>query len=126
MEVGKVLAVVALVVCVIGAFMPVVGLYVGWIALLFAAVAALFGERSLVIATVVVSALVFVLLTPSLWLTQGATMLANAGDAYGGGQEFLNPFLIMTLAALAAPVAALLLRSSGKLALGSPRAGEPQ
>lgn len=82
------LGIAGIVLAVIGALVPFVGLYIGWFALIIVAVAAYMGERGLTIATMVISALVFLFLTPSLWVSAaggaiGAT--ASSGAAVAGG-----------------------------------------
>ena len=115
---GKGLGIAALCFAIIGAFMPVVGLYVGWIALLLASAAALFGQRGLAVATAIISAVVFVFLTPSLWMTQGLTMLGNEFARAEGRPTVVNPFLIVSLVALATPIVSVFLNASGRVSLG--------
>lgn len=103
----------ALIIAVIGIFIPVVGLFIGWFALLIALVAALTGDKGLSIATVVVSALGFALLTPSLWVEAGASSAQ-------GSPPVLR---ILTIILLLAPVAGMILFSTGKLALGKSKSG---
>ena len=66
---AKGLGIAAIIVALLGAFIPVFGFFIGLVALFFAAVAALAGDRVFSIATVAVSTIVFVFLTPSLWVS---------------------------------------------------------
>ena len=59
----------ALSLAIIGAILPIIGLWIGWVALIICFIAALMGEKGLTIATVILSAVVFLFLTPSLWIT---------------------------------------------------------
>jgi hypothetical protein len=121
MPVGKVLGIVAIVFAIIGALMPVVGLYVGWIALIIAAVAALCGEKGLVIGTVVTSALVFLLLTPSLWIAEGLRAIAVEQGLPPDMTARIGLPVSATL--LAAPILCLFLHSTGRLTLGGASKG---
>ena len=69
---GKGLSLAGLIISIIGAFIPVTGLMIGWGALLLATLGAMFGGKSIAIATVAVSAFVFVFMTPSIWLYTAA------------------------------------------------------
>lgn len=111
MSIGAGIGLAALIAAVIGAFVPILGLYIGWLALVLAVLAALFGDRGLTIATVCLSAIIFVFLTPTLWLE-------NAAHATGYGQASGQaPVLqIASMALLAAPIPAIFLNGSGKLA----------
>jgi hypothetical protein len=125
MEVGKGVAIAALVIAIVGGILPAIGLYVGWIALLLACVSALLGEKGLTIATMVVSAIMFVFLTPSLWLSQGAISLGHAGMEAGDKLPPFSPFLAISLVLLLAPAVCMFLRASGRLTLGAGKTRGP-
>ena len=117
MKVGTGIGIAALIIAIMGGLMPVVGLYVGWVALALACVAALFGDKGLTIATVIVSALVFIFLTPSLWVAEGVRAMAIGSGAPAEMTKRIG--LPISLIMLAAPVVCIFLRSSGKLVLGA-------
>lgn len=117
MEAGKGIAIAALVIAIVGGVLPAIGLYVGWIALLLACVAALFGEKGLTIATMVVSAIMFIFLTPSLWISQGIVALGNAASQSQGGPTVFNPLLLISFILLLAPGVCMFLNASGRLTL---------
>ena len=97
---AKGFGIAALIAAVLGAFVPLVGFWIGVFALLLATFAALAGDRVFSIATLCVSIVVFVFLTPSLLLTLG--LLA-----------------IVAVVALCLPVLAIILNATGKMALDS-------
>ena len=96
---GKGLSLAGLITAIFGAFVPFVGLFIGWIALVFATFGALSGGKGLAIATVAVSTVVFLFMTPSLWVEA-------AGQAAGFHRDTgTSPiFRITTLFLLAAPI----------------------
>ncbi len=92
---------------VLGGLVPGIGLYIGWAALLLATFGAIGGAKGLPIAVVAVSALVFLFLTPSLWV-EAAMHKAGFGEATGA-----PPVLrIGSLVLLALPIVGLLLAPS--------------
>ena len=109
MTIGAGIGLAALLVALVGAFVPVIGLIIGWVALALAALAALCGDKGFAIATIIVSGAVFLFLTPSLWLD----------TAVGNHNPTGNGYLMLTtsIALLAAPIIAMFLYSSGKLML---------
>lgn len=116
--VGKGLAIGALALSIFGAVAPVVGLYIGWIALLLACGAALFGDRGFTIATVIISLVAFAFLTPSLWITEGLAQIGNAAARSQGAPTIMNPFVVVSLVLLVAPLLCIFLNSSGRVVLG--------
>jgi uncharacterized membrane protein YkgB len=110
------IGVVGLVMAFLGALTPVFGLYIGWLALAIVSVAALAGERSLTVATIVLSTFTFLFLTPSLWLAEGLRAAAvSAGAPATVTGRILLP---ITVVMLAAPIVCIILNASGKAALG--------
>ncbi len=110
---GKGLGIAAIVLAVLSIVMPVtVNVVVVDIALILAIVAALFGELSLTISTVVLSAVSILLLSP---LTMyGLTHRAPNVPA-------TNPLLPILYVLLIAPLVALFLNKTGRLAFGRKR-----
>lgn len=102
MSSGKGLAIAGLILAILGAIMPVVGLYIGWIALCIAALAGFLGQRGLVVSTVIVSAVAFLFLTPSLWL-EAAAYATGYGEATGSSPMYR----IISIGLLVAPIAAM-------------------
>ncbi|NSY37540.1 hypothetical protein [Leisingera sp. ANG59] len=103
------LSIAAIVLAVLGAITPGVGLYVGWAALALATLAALGGAKGLPIAVVAISAIVFLVLTPSLWV-EAAAHKAGFGEATGA-----PPILrIGSIIALIAPIVGLIVAPSEK------------
>ena len=113
MSIGAGFGLAAILAAIIGAFVPVIGLFIGWTALLLATVGALCGDKGFAIATTLISAVVFFFLTPSLWLDYAV------GDQNVTGNGGLVLWVSMML--LAAPVAAILLYSSGTFMLNDLR-----
>lgn len=104
MSTSKGLGIAAIILAVLGAVMPGIGLFVGWLALILATFAAAGDGRGLAIATIVVSAMAFLFLTPSLWI-EAAAFGTGYGEATGS-----SPILrIVSLVLLVAPVAAMFL-----------------
>ncbi len=113
MKTGFGLSLSGLVISVISIFIPIVGIFTGIIGLLLAALGTLFGERGLAIATIAVSVVSFVFLTPTLW------MEALAHSMGYGQQTGTGPVLrILVIAALAAPIVGIVLNSTGRIILG--------
>lgn len=113
MKVGTGLSLSGLVIGVVSIFLPIVGIFTGVLGLLLAALGTLFGERGLAIATVAVSIVSFVFLTPTLWMEALA-------HSFGYGQQTgTAPILrILVIAGLAAPIVGILLNATGKVVLG--------
>lgn len=101
---------------IIGAVLPIVGLWIGWVALIIVFVAALMGERGLTIATVILSAVVFLFLTPSLWLTGSLEVVTPEGQYSEPAVPQIA--LAVSIVLLIAPIVGMILFSTGKLALG--------
>jgi hypothetical protein len=80
--------------------------------LIIACFAALFGDKGLTIATLIVSIVGFLLFTPSLWLT----MTVNGVESSPS-----NVLRAITLILLIAPVVCMILNTTGRLALGKPK-----
>ncbi|MEL7252812.1 MAG: hypothetical protein AAGL23_01455 [Pseudomonadota bacterium] len=110
---GKGLCVAGLIMAIIGAFVPLIGLFIGWAALGLATMGALAGNKGTAIAVVAVSAMVFLFLTPSLWLEAVAH-----GSSYGQSTGSSPILKIGTLIMLAAPLVAMFLRKGGEVASG--------
>lgn len=106
----------ALSLAIIGAVLPIIGLWIGWVALLICLIAALMGERGLTIATVILSAVVFLFLTPSLWLTGTLQVVTPEGQYSEPAMPQIA--LAVSIVLLIAPVVGMILFSTGKLALG--------
>ncbi|MEM9378126.1 MAG: hypothetical protein AAGA72_18060 [Pseudomonadota bacterium] len=73
---SKGFGIAALVLGIIGFFLPLVGLFVSWFALVCATVSTFYGGRGMAIATVIISAVAF-LLTPTLWAESLNVATAN-------------------------------------------------
>lgn len=116
MNAGTGLGIAGLLIAIIGAFMPVIGLYVGWFALLVVSIAALMGERGLTIATIILSALAFLFLTPSLWIGEGVRVVA-AGSTAPMPPRILMP---VTLVMLAVPIVCMFIGKKPAVANQAP------
>ena len=108
---GKGLSTAGLVMAIIGAFIPLIGLYIGWAALGLATLGALAGNKGMTIAVVAVSAMVFLFLTPSLWLEAFAH-----SEGYREASGRAPVLKIGTLIMLAAPLVAMFLHKPGNAA----------
>ena len=106
MSLARGLGLAALMIAWVGAFVPFLGLFIGWGALAIATIAALAGDRGHTIATVVFSAFVFLFLTPMLWL-----------DALGSAEGTAH-LLGISILMLLAPIGAMIMNATGKLAIG--------
>jgi hypothetical protein len=107
MNVGSGFGMAALMLALLGMFMPVIGLFIGWLALVFACVAALCGDKGYTVATIVMSAIAFLFFTPSLWLEGIA---ANSG----GPSSYLG---VISFVLFAAPIVCMILFSTGRFVL---------
>jgi uncharacterized membrane protein YkgB len=106
---GKGFCIAALILAALGAVVPVVGLFVGWAALGLATIGALAGNKGRTIAVVALSAVVFLTMTPSLWI-ETAGHSAGYGRATGSA-----PILqIITFVMLAAPIVGMIVSSKKK------------
>jgi hypothetical protein len=112
MKTGTGIGIAALIIAVVGMFLPLVGLFVAWIALIIACFAALFGDRGLTIATVIVSIVGFIVFTPSLW----AIVTVN-----GVERSPSSVLRVITLILVLAPIVCMILNATGKLMLGRPK-----
>ena len=97
---GKGLGIAALVILFISFPIPVFGTWIGYLALIIAAVSALCGHKTLVIATTVIAAIKMFALSPGLM----ATMYVPV-DGYP-----VSPFLALTTFFAILPIAMLLFR----------------
>lgn len=119
MKAGTGVGIAGLVVALVGAFMPIVGLYIGWVALLIVCIAALLGDRGLTIATVVVSVVAFIFLTPSLWIAEGMRAIAVETGAPDDLTQRIG--LPISVVMVIAPIVCIFLNVSGKVVLGKSR-----
>lgn len=119
MKAGTGVGIAGLVIAIVGAFLPIIGLYVGWIALLIVCIAALLGGRGLTIATVVVSVVAFIFLTPSLWIAEGMRAIAVETGAPAEVTQRIG--LPISVVMVIAPIVCIFLNVSGKVALGKTR-----
>ena len=112
MKVGTGIGIAALIFAIIGMFLPAVGLFVAWIALIIACFAALFGDKALTIATLIVSVVGFLQNTPTLWLTMTVNGVQSSPS---------NALRVITLILLIAPIVCMILNTTGRLTLGKPK-----
>ena len=108
MGVGTGIGLVAFLIAGAGVLTPVLGLFMGWFALGVACVAALFGDKGFTVATVLVSVIGFVFLTPTLWFSA-----ANTDQPEG------QTVVVVTVVMVLAPLVCIFLRSTGRLVLGA-------
>ena len=103
---GKGFGIAALILVFISFPIPIIGTWIGYLALIIAAIAALAGNKSWVIATTVVAAIKMYLLSPGLMATM---YIPFTGDPITGGPAPLTAFaaLILTTALTALPILAL-------------------
>ena len=101
---GKGLGIASLVLVFISFPVPIVGTWIGYLALILAALAALAGNKSWVIAATVVAAIKMYFLSPGL--------MATMYIPFTGGPAPIEAFaaLILTTALTALPIIALLFR----------------
>lgn len=97
------LGIAGLILGIFGLVIPLLGWFLSIIALGCVTVAALFGNRGFAIATVVISAVAF-MMTPTLWI--------DAANANGNGNPFANEssgsLVTISVVMLAAPIIAMI------------------
>lgn len=111
MKLGTGIGIAALVFAIISIFIPMAGIVLGGIALLITCVAALFGDKGLTIATVVISIVNYFFLTPSLRISDAGHNLVQTGGNNTG-------LWILIYVLLAAPIVCMFLYSGAKVRLG--------
>ena len=116
MKASTAVGIAGLSLAIIGAILPIIGLWIGWVALIIVFIAALMGERGLTIATVILSAVVFLFLTPSLWMTGSLHVVTPEAQYHEPAVSQVT--LVVSIVLLIAPILAMILFSTGKLALG--------
>lgn len=94
---GKGLGIAALVLGILSIFVPIVSLYVVWLALVLAIGSALGGDKTFAVATVVITLVNVLFLSPATWL-------ALAGEKMSGGSGLKMITVILFLAAIGAVV----------------------
>lgn len=94
----------ALIFAIIGAFTPIVGFWIGVLALGLAAVGGYLGDRGLTIATISVSIVAFLFMTPMLWIEAAADAVDNTDQSFSG-------FRWLAFGAVALPIVAMILGS---------------
>lgn len=97
---GKGLGIAALILIILSFPIPVIGTWVGYFALIVAALAALFGSRTLTIATTALAGVKMYFLSPGLM----ATMYAKI-DGFS-----VNPSFLLTTVMVALPIVVLIFR----------------
>ncbi|MBU4185841.1 MAG: hypothetical protein KKI12_06225 [Proteobacteria bacterium] len=97
---AKGLGIAALVVAIIGIFVPVVTIYVIWLSLILAAIAGLLGDKVFPIASFFANLVNIVFLSPMTWAVL-------AGENVGGGSFFA----ISTFILFIAPIVTLVIGS---------------
>ena len=113
---GKGLGITALVIVLISFPIPVLGTWIGYLALVIAAVSALCGHKTLVIATAAIAAIKMYALSPGLMATMYAPFIKVNGEsaplaAFG--------FLFLTSFFAGLPIAMLLFRGTFVKLLGN-------
>ncbi len=101
---AKGLGIAALIIALLAFFIPIYGWLVSVLALAIAAIGALAGERTFAIVVLIISALNIYVLSPSAWI------LFNSPDG--------PTYLTISIIGMIAPIAAIVLNSAGKLAIG--------
>lgn len=96
----KGLGIGAMVVAILAIFVPVVTIYVVWGALVLATLAALMGDKTFAIVTILISAMNLVFLSPMTWA-------AIAGENIGGG----NMLFYVTIALFITPIVAMVMNA---------------
>lgn len=94
---AKGLGIAALVLSILAIFVPVITIFVVWLAMILAAVGGFFGERAFAIASVLVSLVNLILLSPMTWA-------AFAGENAGGGAFFQTVTVILFIAPIVAMI----------------------
>ncbi|MEF2549085.1 hypothetical protein VQ045_18170 [Aurantimonas sp. E1-2-R+4] len=110
MKIGTGIGLAALIVALISIFIPLAGLVLAGIGLVIACLGALFGDKGFAIATVVVTAVNYFFLSPSLWMSEAGSRVSG-----GSGNTEVWAFIV---ALLVAPIVCMILYSSGKIMLG--------
>jgi hypothetical protein len=90
----KGLGIAALVVAILGIFVPVVTIYVVWLALILAALAGFLGDKAFPIASLLVCLINILFLSPMTWA-------ALASERIGGGYGLLVTTIILFIAPIA-------------------------
>ena len=108
---GKGLGIAGLVFAIIGIFVPVAGIFIAWLGLILVVFAALAGEVGFTVATIAISLVNFVVLSPSLWI-------ATAGANLNTGPGSPNIVVIICVVLLVAPIVGFILRKTGKVMIG--------
>lgn len=106
---AKGMGIAALVLAIIGALMPVIGLIIGWIGLIAATMSAFLGGRGLPIATIVISAVAFLFLTPSLW---AEAVNVSVNNPYAASSSPTLKYI--SIALLAAPIIGMVTSNSAE------------
>lgn len=106
---GTGFGVAALIIALVGFFIPIFGIFVTGIALILAAIGALAGDKVFATATAIFSAASIFVFSPSMW-----AVMATPDDPTGGKT---NIYILIGVF-LALPFIAMFLRSSGKLMIG--------
>lgn len=104
---GKGLGIAALILILLGMFIPFIGIFITWLALALATVAALSGDRTFSIATGVIGIVGVIFFSPLLWV-------AGAGESMQG-KSFIQ---IVTIVTLLGPFIGVALNATGKVVLG--------
>ncbi|MCR8551161.1 hypothetical protein M4578_25375 [Salipiger sp. P9] len=105
MSTGNGFCLAAIILAVLGAVVPGVGLFLGWGGLVLATIGAWQGATGMAVAVVALSAVVFWLLTPSLWVE---AMIHRAGFVEVADEA---PMLrIVSIGLLVAPLVAIAIR----------------
>ncbi len=97
---------------IVGAFVPGFGLGIGWVALLLTSLGALCGDKGFAIATVIISGIAFLFLTPTLWLE-----FAAHETGYRAATARSPILRIISLALLASPIVGMVLHAGGTVVL---------
>lgn len=100
---AKAFGISALVLGIIGFFLPFVGIFISWIALVCATLSTLSGGRAYAIVTVIISAVAY-LLTPTLW---AESINAATQNPYATSPTPILKYICFAL--LAAPIMGIVL-----------------
>jgi len=115
MKASSGLSLVGLILSFIGIFIPFLGLFIAWIGLGFATIGAYMGDKGLAIATSLLCAVVFMFLSPTLWLeaaTQNASYQSWSGQ---NGIATSGPILrIISIIMVVAPFAAMFIHKQSE------------